>query len=164
MSDYIQNLFAERIGGSSSVGHGRLQVRENQARARREAQAKHPETPISTWAWANRTGWRTRSSSILCMRKRRSARTAAMRITASAVPGRAGEVLMERVFGVKGIDPADEVCHSIGSKARARDDGTGVHQSGRYYCLMTAPGYGILPTMTRCGSAVRSIRFARAGA
>ena len=46
MSDYIQNLFAERIGGSS-FGKGTVLYKfEKIKRARREAEATHPETPI----------------------------------------------------------------------------------------------------------------------
>ena len=46
MSDYVQNLFADRIGGSS-FGKGTVLYKfEKIKRARRQAEKDHPETPI----------------------------------------------------------------------------------------------------------------------
>ena len=46
MSDYIQNLFADRIGGKT-FGLGTVLYKfEKIKRARRAAEKEHPETPI----------------------------------------------------------------------------------------------------------------------
>lgn len=46
MSDYIQNLFADRIGGKNFGKETVLYKFEKIKRARRAAEAEHPETPI----------------------------------------------------------------------------------------------------------------------
>lgn len=62
MEDYIQNLFAERIGGSS-FGKGTVLYKFEKISGR-DALRKNriPKRRLSIWVSANRTGWRIRRS------------------------------------------------------------------------------------------------------
>lgn len=148
MEDYIQNLFAERIGGSS-FGKGTVLYKfEKIKRARREAEREHPETPIidmgvgePDWMadasvverlYAEAKKWENRGYSdngILPFQE-----TAAK--------------YMETVFGVRGLDPRNEICHSIGSKPALAMLPQAFINPGDV-SIVTVPGYGVLGTMTR---------------
>src|SRR5574344_1593010 len=148
MSDYIQNLFAERIGGSS-FGKGTVLYKfEKIKRARREAQAKHPETPIIDMG-VGEPDWMADKIVVDTLYAEAQKRENRGYADNGILPFQeAAAKYMERVFGVKGIDPANEVCHSIGSKPALAMMAQAFINPGDV-CLMTAPGYGILPTMTR---------------
>ncbi len=148
MSDYIQNLFAERIGGSS-FGKGTVLYKfEKIKRARREAEAKHPGTPIIDMG-VGEPDWMADKIVVDTLYAEAQKRENRGYADNGILPFQeAAAKYMERVFGVKGIDPASEVCHSIGSKPALAMMAQAFINPGDV-CLMTAPGYGILPTMTR---------------
>lgn len=148
MEDYIQNLFAERIGGSS-FGKGTVLYKfEKIKRARREAEREHPETPIIDMGvgepdsmadasvveklYAEAKKWENRGYSdngILPFQE-------------------AAAKYMETVFGVRGLDPRNEICHSIGSKPALAMLPQAFINPGDV-SIVTVPGYGVLGTMTR---------------
>ena len=55
---------------------------------------------------------------------------------------------METVFGVRGLDPRNEICHSIGSKPALAMLPQAFINPGDV-SIVTVPGYGVLGTMTR---------------
>lgn len=148
MEDYIQDLFADRIGGSS-FGKGTVLYKfEKIKRARRTAEKEHPETPIIDMGvgepdamadasvverlYAEAKKWENRGyadNGILPFQE-------------------AAADYMKKVFGVCGIDPQNEVCHSIGSKPALAMIPQAFINPGDV-SIVTVPGYGVLGTMTR---------------
>lgn len=148
MSDYIQNLFADRIGGSS-FGKGTVLYKfEKIKRARREAEKTHPETPIIDMG-VGEPDWMADSlvieklySEAKKWENRGYADNGILAFQEAAVK------YMDKVYGVSNLDPENEVCHSIGSKpALAMMAQTFINPGD--VCLMTAPGYPIMATMTK---------------
>ena len=148
MSDYIQNLFAERIGGSS-FGKGTVLYKfEKIKRARREAEATHPETPIIDMG-VGEPDWM--ADKMVVDRLYAEAQKRENRGYADngiSMFQEAAAKYMDTVYGVKGIDPVNEVCHAIGSKPALAMMAQAFINPGDV-CLMTAPGYPIMATMTR---------------
>ncbi len=148
MSDYIQNLFAERIGGSS-FGKGTVLYKfEKIKRARREAEATHPETPIIDMG-VGEPDWM--ADKMVVERLYAEAQKRENRGYADngiSLFQEAAAKYMDTVYGVKGIDPVNEVCHAIGSKPALAMMAQAFINPGDV-CLMTAPGYPIMATMTR---------------
>lgn len=148
MSDYIQELFAERIGGNT-FGKGTVLYKfEKIKRARREAEKTHPDVPIidlgvgePDWMadekvveslYAEAQKWENRGyadNGILPFQQ-------------------AAAKYMAEQYGVEGIDPENEICHSIGSKPALAMMAQAFINPGDV-CLMTAPGYPVMATMTK---------------
>lgn len=148
MEDYIQNLFAERIGGSS-FGKGTVLYKfEKIKRARREAERAHPETPIIDMG-VGEPDWMADVSVVERLyseakkwENRGYADNGILPFQEAAVK------YMETVFGVHGLDPQNEICHSIGSKPALAMIPQAFINPGDV-SIVTVPGYGVLGTMTR---------------
>lgn len=148
MEDYIQNLFAERIGGSS-FGKGTVFYKfEKIKRARREAEREHPETPIIDMG-VGEPDWMADASVV----ERLYAEAKKWENRGYSDNGilpfqEAAAKYMETVFGVRGLDPRNEICHSIGSKPALAMLPQAFINPGDV-SIVTVPGYGVLGTMTR---------------
>lgn len=148
MEDYIQNLFAERIGGSS-FGKGTVLYKfEKIKRARREAEREHPETPIIDMG-VGEPDWMADASVV----ERLYAEAEKWENRGYSDNGilpfqEAAAKYMETVFGVRGLDPRNEICHSIGSKPALAMLPQAFINPGDV-SIVTVPGYGVLGTMTR---------------
>ena len=148
MEDYIQNLFAERIGGSS-FGKGTVLYKfEKIKRARREAEREHPETPIIDMG-VGEPDWMADASVV----ERLYAEAKKWENRGYSDNGilpfqEAAAKYMETVFGVRGLDPRNEICHSIGSKPALAMLPQAFINPGDV-SIVTVPGYGVLGTMTR---------------
>lgn len=148
MEDYIQNLFAERIGGSS-FGKGTVLYKfEKIKRARRKAEKSHPETPIIDMG-VGEPDWMADASVV----ERLYAEAKKWENRGYSDNGilpfqEAAAKYMERVFGVRGLDPQNEICHSIGSKPALAMIPQAFINPGEV-SIVTVPGYGVLGTMTR---------------
>lgn len=148
MEDYIQNLFAERIGGSS-FGKGTVLYKfEKIKRARREAEREHPETPIIDMG-VGEPDWMANASVV----ERLYAEAKKWENRGYSDNGilpfqEAAAKYMETVFGVRGLDPRNEICHSIGSKPALAMLPQAFINPGDV-SIVTVPGYGVLGTMTR---------------
>lgn len=148
MEDYIQNLFAERIGGSS-FGKGTVLYKfEKIKRARREAEREHPETPIIDMG-VGEPDWMADASVV----ERLHAEAKKWENRGYSDNGilpfqEAAAKYMETVFGVRGLDPRNEICHSIGSKPALAMLPQAFINPGDV-AIVTVPGYGVLGTMTR---------------
>lgn len=148
MEDYIQNLFAERIGGSS-FGKGTVLYKfEKIKRARRAAEKSHPETPIIDMG-VGEPDWMADPAVV----KRLASEAEKWENRGYSDNGilpfqEAAAKYMERVFGVRGLDPQNEICHSIGSKPALAMIPQAFINPGDV-SIVTVPGYGVLGTMTR---------------
>lgn len=145
---FIQNLFAERIGGRQYGKSTAIYKFEKIKRAKRAALAAHPRAEIidlgvgepdgmafpevvqklndEAWMLENR-GYADNGDEVL---KQAAAR------------------YMERVCGVAGINPETEVMHSIGSKAALSILPAALIDPGDYV-MMTTPGYPVFGTHSK---------------
>ena len=147
MSDYIQNLFADRIGGKNFGKETVLYKFEKIKRARRAAEAEHPETPIIDMG-VGEPDWMADPSVV----ERLAVEAQKYENRGYADNGilpfqEAAAAYMQKVFGVSGLNPQTEICHSIGSKpALAMLPQAFINPD---VAIVTVPGYGVLATMTR---------------
>lgn len=148
MEDYIQNLFAERIGGSS-FGKGTVLYKfEKIKRARREAERAYPETPIIDMG-VGEPDWMADVSVVERLYSEAKKWENRGYADNGILPFQeAAAKYMETVFGVHGLDPQNEICHSIGSKPALAMIPQAFINPGDV-SIVTVPGYGVLGTMTR---------------
>ena len=148
MSDYIQNLFADRIGGKNFGKETVLYKFEKIKRARRAAEAEHPETPIIDMG-VGEPDWMADAS----VEERLAVEAQKYENRGYADNGilpfqEAAAAYMQKVFGVSGLNPQTEICHSIGSKPALAMLPQAFINPGDV-AIVTVPGYGVLATMTR---------------
>jgi LL-diaminopimelate aminotransferase len=154
---YIQNLFAERIGGKKYGKGTEIYKFEKIKRAKRAALAANPGAELIDMGVGEPDEMAfPQSVDALC----RAAKRPENRGYADngGLPYReAAARWMKNVCGVDGIDPVKNLCHSIGSKAALSilpacfiNPGDGV--------LMTTPGYPVFGTHARYyGGAVHNL-------
>ncbi|NOS35598.1 MAG: aminotransferase class I/II-fold pyridoxal phosphate-dependent enzyme, partial [Deltaproteobacteria bacterium] len=151
---YIQGIFSERIGGSGFGKDTKIYKFEKIKRAKAAARVAHPKTELLDFG----VGEPDEMAPNVVVE--------ALRIEAGKAENRGyadngiqelkeGAVrYMERVYGVKGLDPVREVIHSIGSKPALAMLPDAFINSGDV-TLMTVPGYPVLALHTRwCGGGV----------
>ena len=146
MSDsYIQNLFAERIGGALYGKKDAVYKFEKIKRAKKEALRNKPDTALIDMG----VGEPDEMAFPEVVER--------LRVEAGKPENRgysdngcesfreAAAGYMAKVFGVEGIDPATEVLHSIGSKTALSMLPAAFVNPGDYV-LMTTPGYPVFGT------------------
>jgi LL-diaminopimelate aminotransferase len=142
---YIQNLFAERIGGSQYGKSSAIYKFEKIKRAKRAAMARDPEAEIIDLGVGEPDEMAfPEVVEALCIEARK-AENRGYADNGDAVLKRAAVAYLERVCGVKGLDPEREVMHSIGSKAALSILPAALINPGDYV-LMTVPGYPVFGT------------------
>lgn len=145
MSEYIQNLFAERIGGNGFGKGTKIYKFEKIKRAKAEAKRLSPNTELLDFG----VGEPDEMAFPLVVEalKHECAKPENRGYSDNGIfeLKEAAAKYLEKVYGVAGIDPAKEIIHSIGSKPALAmipdafiNEGDGV--------LMTVPGYPILAT------------------
>lgn len=148
MSDeFIQSLFAERIGGAGFGKDTKVYKFERIKRAKAEAQRTHPNVEIIDFGVGEPDDMAfplvVEALKHECAKpeNRGYADNGIDELKAAAATYMAG------VFGVEGIDPATEVIHSIGSKpALAMLPSVFINPGD--VTLMTTPGYPVIATHT----------------
>ncbi|PWK96627.1 LL-diaminopimelate aminotransferase [Hallerella porci] len=148
MSDYIQNLFADRIGGKT-FGLGTVLYKfEKIKRARRAAEKEHPETPIIDMG-VGEPDWMADSTAVERLYAEAKKRENRGYSDNGILPFQeAAANYMQTVFGVHGLNPQTEICHSIGSKPALAMIPQAFINPGDV-AIVTVPGYGVLATMTK---------------
>lgn len=145
---YIQELIADRIGGNKFGKDTVLYKFEKIKRARRAAQEQFPNIPIIDMG-VGEPDWM--ADHLVINRLSAEAQKWENRDYADngiAAFQEAAAAYMQNVYGVAGIDASTEVLHSIGSKPALAFMAQAFINPGDV-CLMTAPGYPIMATMTR---------------
>ncbi len=142
---YIQNLFADRIGGSNFGKETKIYKFEKIKRAKALARKTHPNIELLDFG----VGEPDEMASPMVVE--------ALRIECAKPENRgyadngiqelkdAAARYMERVYGIKGIDPVKEILHSIGSKPALAMIPSAFINPGDAV-LVTVPGYPILAT------------------
>ena len=163
MSDtYIQNLIAERMGGRNYGKSTAIYKFEKIKRAKKAALAANPGAEIIDMGVGE-------PDEMAFPEVVRKLHEAAQKPTnrgyadnGDAVLKEAAARYMEKVCGVKGIDPESEVIHSIGSKAALSILPAALINPGDYV-LMTVPGYPVFGTHAKYyGGQVHNLQLTEA--
>jgi LL-diaminopimelate aminotransferase len=142
---YIQSLFAERIGGSQYGKSQAIYKFEKIKRAKRAAMAAHPGAEIIDLGVGEPDEMAfPEVVKKLCAEARRP-ENRGYADNGDAVLKQAAARYLDRVCGVKSINPETEVMHSIGSKAALSILPAALINPGDYV-LMTVPGYPVFGT------------------
>lgn len=142
---YIQQLFADRIGGAQYGKSTAIYKFEKIKRAKRAALAAHPGVELIDMGvgepdeMAFPVTVRTLQEEAAKPENRGYADNGGMEYRQAAAEW------MERVFGVRGLDPETEIIHSIGSKAALSILPAALINPGDVV-LMTVPGYPVFGT------------------
>lgn len=145
---YIQNLFADRIGGSMFGKGTEIYKFEKIKRARRQAVKDHPDMEIIDMGVGEPDAMA--DEGVIAMLSKEAANWDNRGYTDNGRgPFKEAVVkYMEDVYGVTGIDAETEVMHSIGSKPALAMMSQAFVNPGDYV-LMTVPGYPIMGTMAK---------------
>ena len=145
---YIQNLFAERIGGIKFGKETKIYKFEKIKRAKAAARKAHPNVELLDFGVGEPDEMAfpmvVEALKIECAKpeNRGYADNGIQELKEAAAK------YLEKVYGVKGIDPVGEVLHSIGSKpALAMLPSVFINPGDAV--LVTVPGYPVLATHTQ---------------
>lgn len=149
MSDpYLQQLFADRIGGRQYGKSTAIYKFEKIKRARRAALAAHPGAEIIDMGVGEPDEMAFPAVVEELHREARKPENRGYADNGDAVLKQAAARYLDRVCGVPGIDPETQVIHSIGSKAALTILPAALVNPGDYV-LMTTPGYPVFGTHSR---------------
>jgi LL-diaminopimelate aminotransferase len=142
---YIQNLFAERIGGQQYGKSAAIYKFEKIKRAKRAAMAAHPEKQILDLGVGEPDEMAFPELVEKLCEEARNPENRGYADNGDSVLKQAAAVYMEKVCGVPGLNPETEILHSIGSKAALSILPAALINPGDYV-LMTTPGYPVFGT------------------
>jgi len=145
---YIQNLFAERIGGRQYGKSTAIYKFEKIKRAKRAAMAAHPGAEIIDMGVGEPDEMAFPEVVESLASEARKPENRGYADNGDACLKETAARYMERVCGVSGIDPETEVLHSIGSKAALSILPAALINPGDY-ALMTTPGYPVFGTHSK---------------
>jgi LL-diaminopimelate aminotransferase len=145
---YIQNVFAERIGGSQYGKSTAIYKFEKIKRAKRAAVAAHPGREILDLGVGEPDEMAFPEVVAKLCEEAKKPENRGYADNGDLVLKQAAAQYLERVCAVKGIDPETEVIHSIGSKAALSILPAALINPGDYV-LMTVPGYPVFGTHAR---------------
>lgn len=143
--DYIQGLFAERIGGKTFGKSTKIYKFEKIKRAKAEARKRGPNTELLDFGVGEPD--EMAFPIVVEALKHECAKPENRGYADNGIfeLKEAAAKYLEKIYGVSGIDPAREVIHSIGSKpALAMLPDAFINPGDAV--LMTVPGYPILAT------------------
>jgi LL-diaminopimelate aminotransferase len=142
---YIQNLFATRIGGNQYGKSQAIYKFEKIKRAKRAAMASHPGGEIIDLGVGEPDEMAFPEVVETLSSEARKPENRGYADNGDAVLKQAAARYLDKVCGVKGINPETEVLHSIGSKAALSILPAALINPGDYV-LMTTPGYPVFGT------------------
>ena len=146
MSDtYIQNLFADRIGGKQYGKSTAIYKFEKIKRAKRAALAANPGAEIIDMGVGEPDEMAFPEVIAKLHAEALKPENRGYSDNGDSVLKEAAARYLEKVCGVKGINPDTEVLHSIGSKAALSILPAALINPGDYV-LMTTPGYPVFGT------------------
>src|SRR5271157_4316709 len=146
MSDsYLQNLFAARIGGKEFGKSDAIYKFEKIKRAKRAALAAHPGAEILDLGVGEPDEMAAPEAVAKLGEEARRPENRGYADNGDSVLKEAAARYLERVCGVRGIDPETEVLHSIGNKAALSILPAALINPGDYV-LITIPGYPVFGT------------------
>src|SRR5580704_9918364 len=160
---YIQNLFAERIGGRQYGKSTTIYKFEKIKRAKRAALAAHPGAEIIDMGVGEPDEMAFPEIVAKLHEETRKPENRGYADNGDDALKQAAARYMEKVCGVPGINPDTEVMHSIGSKAALSILPAALINPGDY-ALMTTPGYPVFGTHSKYyGGLVHNLPLTEAG-
>jgi len=145
---YIQNLFAERIGGKQYGKSTAIYKFEKIKRAKRAALAANPGAEIIDMGVGEPDEMAYPEVVAELHREALKPENRGYADNGDAVLKQAAARYLDKVCGVRGINPETEVLHSIGSKAALSILPAALINPGDYV-LMTTPGYPVFGTHSK---------------
>jgi LL-diaminopimelate aminotransferase len=145
---YIQNLFAERIGGNQYGKSTAIYKFEKIKRAKRAAMAAHPGAEIIDLGVGEPDEMAFPEVVDRLCAETRKPENRGYADNGDAILKQAAARYLQNVCGVRDINPETEVIHSIGSKAALSIFPAALINPGDYV-LMTTPGYPVFGTHSR---------------
>jgi LL-diaminopimelate aminotransferase len=145
---YIQNLFAERIGGRQYGKTHAIYKFEKIKRAKRAAMAAHPGAEIIDLGVGEPDEMAFPEVVDTLCSEARKPENRGYADNGDSVLKEAAARYLDRVCGVKGVNPENQVVHSIGSKAALSILPAALVNPGDYV-LMTTPGYPVFGTHSK---------------
>jgi LL-diaminopimelate aminotransferase len=142
---YIQNLFAERIGGRNYGKSTAIYKFEKIKQAKRAAMQAHPGAEIIDLGVGEPDEMAFPEVVETLCAEARKPENRGYADNGDTILKQAAARYMEKVCGVPGINPETEVLHSIGSKAALSILPAALINPGDY-ALMTIPGYPVFGT------------------
>jgi LL-diaminopimelate aminotransferase len=148
LDSYIQNLFAERIGGKNYGKSTVIYKFEKIKRAKRAALAAHPGAEILDLGVGEPDEMADPAAVATLAQEARRPENRGYADNGDGVLKEAAARYLEKVCGVSGINPETEVLHSIGSKAALSILPAALINPGDVV-LMTTPGYPVFGVHAR---------------
>jgi LL-diaminopimelate aminotransferase len=145
---YIQNLFAERIGGNQFGKDTAIYKFEKIKRAKLAAKKEHPDIPIIDMGVGEPDEMAYPQVVKALQKAAENPSNRGYADNGGAAFKDAAAEWMKKVFGIEGIDPSTEILHSIGSKAALSILPKCFINPGDV-ALMTTPGYPVFGTHTK---------------
>jgi LL-diaminopimelate aminotransferase len=145
---YIQNLFADRIGGSQYGKSQNIYKFEKIKRAKRAAMQLNPNAEIIDLGVGEPDEMAFPEVVSKLSEAAAKPENRGYSDNGDGVLKQAAAQYLDRVFGVSGINPETEVIHSIGSKAALSILPAALINPGDFV-LMTVPGYPVFGTHAR---------------
>jgi LL-diaminopimelate aminotransferase len=145
---FIQNLFAERIGGRQYGKSTAIYKFEKIKRAKRAALAANPGAEIIDMGVGEPDEMAFPEVVQQLHDEARKPENRGYADNGDAILKQAAARYMERVCGVRGLNPETEIMHSIGSKAALSILPAALINPGDYV-LMTTPGYPVFGTHSK---------------
>src|SRR6266850_3563154 len=142
---YIQNLFAERIGGRQYGKSQAIYKFEKIKRARRAAMALNPAAEIIDLGVGEPDEMAFPEIVEKLSAEARKPENRGYADNGDAILKQTAARYLDKVCGVKGVNPDTEIMHSIGTKAALSILPATLVNPGDYV-LMTVPGYGVFGT------------------
>jgi LL-diaminopimelate aminotransferase len=145
LESYIQNLFAARIGGNQYGKSQAIYKFEKIKRAKRAAMANHPGGEIIDLGVGEPDEMAFPEVVEALCAEARKPENRGYADNGDTILKQSAARYLDKVCGVKGINPETEVLHSIGSKAALSILPAALINPGDYV-LMTTPGYPVFGT------------------
>lgn len=142
---FMQELFAERIGGRNFGRTDQVYKFEKIKRAKRAAMKEHPEVELIDLGVGEPDGMTPDLIVDTLVEEAKKPENRGYTDNGIALFREAAARYMERVFGVTGLDPESQVNHSIGSKSALALLPSALVNPGEVV-LMTVPGYPVFGT------------------
>jgi LL-diaminopimelate aminotransferase len=145
---YIQSLFAERLGGENFGKDTKIYKFEKIKRAKKEAKKRNPGVELIDLGVGEPD--EMAFPGVVKMMKAECAKPENRGYADNGIQEfkDAAARYMEKVYGVSGIDPVNEILHSIGSKP-ALSMFPSIYINPGDVTLMTVPGYPVIATHTK---------------
>jgi LL-diaminopimelate aminotransferase len=145
---FIQNLFAERIGGAGYGKSTTIYKFEKIKRAKRAAMAAHPAVELIDMGVGEPDEMAFPLSVRALQEEAAKPENRGYADNGGMEYRRAAAQWMEKVCGVSGLDPETEIIHSMGSKAALSILPAALINPGDV-AILTVPGYPVFGTHTK---------------